>query len=399
MPSSIPAPVESSVLRWARESCGLSVLAAARKLGLPDDRVEAWEAGRAVPTIAQLRKAAEVYKRSLAVFFLSEPPEGFDTLRDFRRLDGTQAGHWSPELHEEFRRAHTQRDFALELAETEERELPVAWRIPVSADDSDAEIAARIRAALIDVGPLPIPPNSLSPYEHLNAWVSAIEASGMLVLATRGGKVSVDEMRGMSLYFDVLPVIVLNGGDYPRPRLFSLLHEFVHLVLHTEGLCDVVADDRPRTANRTLEARCNAVAAAVLMPAADVRARPDVIARRDIPASWDYDTLRPVAAQFGVSAEAFLRRLSALGLVPVDLYRQRRAEFIAAHEEEADRARTGGGDWYRNTVRDLGKAYVRAVTDAHRRRVIDSNTAAIYLDAKVSQIPRLAESAELRNVV
>ncbi|ANR92727.1 XRE family transcriptional regulator [Mycobacterium avium subsp. hominissuis] len=399
MPSSIPAPVESSVLRWARESCGLSALAAARKLGLPDDRVEAWEAGRAVPTIAQLRKAAEVYKRSLAVFFLSEPPEGFDTLRDFRRLDGTQAGHWSPELHEEFRRAHTQRDFALELAETEERELPVAWRIPVSADDSDAEIAARIRAALIDVGPLPIPPNSLSPYEHLNAWVSAIEASGMLVLATRGGKVSVDEMRGMSLYFDVLPVIVLNGGDYPRPRLFSLLHEFVHLVLHTEGLCDVVADDRPRTANRTLEARCNAVAAAVLMPAADVRARPDVIARRDIPASWDYDTLRPVAAQFGVSAEAFLRRLSALGLVPVDLYRQRRAEFIAAHEEEADRARTGGGDWYRNTVRDLGKAYVRAVTDAHRRRVIDSNTAAIYLDAKVSQIPRLAESAELRNVV
>ncbi|ETB09693.1 hypothetical protein O972_25340 [Mycobacterium avium subsp. avium 10-9275] len=391
--------MESSVLRWARESCGLSALAAARKLGLPDDRVEAWEAGRAVPTIAQLRKAAEVYKRSLAVFFLSEPPEGFDTLRDFRRLDGTQAGHWSPELHEEFRRAHTQRDFALELAETEERELPVAWRIPVSADDNDAEIAARIRAALIDVGPLPIPPNSLSPYEHLNAWVSAIEASGMLVLATRGGKVSVDEMRGMSLYFDVLPVIVLNGGDYPRPRLFSLLHEFVHLVLHTEGLCDVVADDRPRTANRTLEARCNAVAAAVLMPAADVRARPDVIARRDIPASWDYDTLRPVAAQFGVSAEAFLRRLSALGLVPVDLYRQRRAEFIAAHEEEADRARTGGGDWYRNTVRDLGKAYVRAVTDAHRRRVIDSNTAAIYLDAKVSQIPRLAESAELRNVV
>jgi Zn-dependent peptidase ImmA (M78 family) len=387
------------VLRWARESCGLSALAAARKLGLPEDRVQGWEAGTAVPTIAQLRKAAEVYKRSLAVFFLSAPPEGFDTLRDFRRLDGADAGHWSPELHEEFRRAHTQRDFARELAETEERELPDAWRIPVSADDSDAEIAARIRAALKKVGPLPIPPATPSPYEHLNAWVSAIEASGVLVLATRGGKVSVDEMRGMSLYFDVLPVIVLNGGDYPRPRLFSLLHEFVHLVLHTEGLCDVVTDDKPRTADRSLEARCNAIAAAVLMPAAEVRARPEVNARKDIPASWDYDTLRPVAAQFGVSAEAFLRRLSTLGLVPLDLYRQRRAEFIAAHDDEADRTRASGGDWYRSTVRNLGKAYVRAVTDAHRRRVIDSNTAAIYLDAKVSQIPRLAESAELRSVV
>lgn len=399
MPS-IPAPVETSVLRWARESCGLSTLAAARKLKLPDDRVEAWEAGTTVPTIAQLRKAAEVYKRSLAVFFLSAPPEGFDTLRDFRRLDDADGGHWSPELHEEFRRAHTQRDFALELAETEEQELPDAWRIRVSANDSDAEIAARIRAALIEVSPLPIPPGTLNPYEHLNAWVSAIEASGVLVLATRGGKVAVDEMRGMSLYFDVLPVIVLNGSDYPRPRLFSLLHEFVHLVLHTEGLCDVVTDDRPRTANRTLEARCNAIAAAVLMPATEVRARPEVIARKDIPASWDYDTLRPVAAQFGVSAEAFLRRLSTLGLVPLDLYRQRRAEFMAAHDDEAERTRsTGGGNWYRNTVRDLGKGYVRAVTDAHRRRVIDSNTAAIYLDAKVSQIPDLAKSAALRSVV
>lgn len=398
MPS-IPAPVETSVLRWARESCGLNALAAARKLGVPDDRVEAWEAGTTVPTIAQLRKAAEVYKRSLAVFFLPAPPEGFDTLRDFRRLDGAEAGHWSPELHEEFRRAHTQRDFALELAETEERELPVTWRIPVSADDSDTKIAARVREALIEEGPLPIPTGSTNAYEHLNAWVSAIEASGVLVLNTRGGKVGVDEMRGMSLYFDVLPVIVLNGSDYPRPRLFSLLHEFVHLVLHTEGLCDVVTDDKPRTPNRTLEARCNAIAAAVLMPAAEVRARPEVIARSDIPASWDYATLWPVAARFGVSAEAFLRRLSTLGLVPVDLYRQRRAQFMAAHDEEAERNRATGGNWYRNTVRDLGKAYVRAVADAHRRRVIDSNTAAIYLDAKVGQISKLAETAELRSAV
>lgn len=397
---SIPASVESSVLRWARESCGLTEVAAARKLGLPDDRVAAWEVGEVVPTIAQLRKAAEVYKRSLAVFFLSEPPEGFDTLRDFRRLDGAASGQWTPGLHEEFRRAHTQRDFALELADAEDREIPGAWRLPLSGDEADADIAARIRKALIEVSPLPIPVASVDPYEHLNAWVSAIETSGVLVLATRGGKVAIDEMRGMCLYFDELPVIVLNGSDHPRPRLFSLLHEFVHVVLHTEGLCDVIADAHPSTQDRSLEARCNAIAAAVLMPADVVRARPEVIVRSETPSSWDYESLRPVAAHFGVSAEAFLRRLSTLGIVPVEVYRQRRAEFIAAHEDEAERARSaGGGNWYRNTVRDLGKGYVRAVTDAHRRRAIDSNTAAIYLDAKVSQIPKLAESAELRSVV
>ena len=398
MPS-IPARVETSVLRWARESCGLSEVAAARKLGLPDDRVVAWESGAATPTIAQLRKAGEVYNRSLAVFFLSAPPEGFDTLRDFRRLADTEAGHWSPALHEEFRRAHLQRDFALELAETEEREIPTAWQLPGSADDRDATLARRIRAELSEIGPLPIPESSTDAYEHLNAWIAAVESSGVLVLATRGGKVAVGEMRGMCLYFDVLPVIVLNGSDHVRPRLFSLLHEFVHLVLHTEGLCDVVADERPSGEDRSLETRCNAIAADVLMPADAIRSRPEVIARRDIPTSWDYDTLRPVAARFGVSAEAFLRRLSTLGIVPAEFYRLRRSEFLAAYEDEADRARATGGDWYRNTVRDLGKAYVRAVADAHRRRVIDSNTAAVYLDVKVSQIARLAQSADLRSMV
>lgn len=99
-------------------------MAAARKIGVPDDRVASWEAGDTQPTIAQLRKAADVYKRTLAVFFLPAPPEDFDTLRDFRRHQGADAGAWSPGLHEDYRRAHFQRDQALELADLEEYEPP-----------------------------------------------------------------------------------------------------------------------------------------------------------------------------------------------------------------------------------------------------------------------------------
>ena len=44
MARSIPALVEPPVLRWARESVNLTPLAAARKMKLPDDRVEQWEA-------------------------------------------------------------------------------------------------------------------------------------------------------------------------------------------------------------------------------------------------------------------------------------------------------------------------------------------------------------------
>lgn len=397
MPS-IPALVEESVLRWARETCGLSDVAASRKIGVPDDRVGLWETGNQQPTIAQLKKAAAVYKRSLSVFFLSEPPSGFDTLRDFRRLAGSEAGDWSPDLHEEYRRAHTQREYLLELSEIEDQEISADWRvseIPVS----DEDLAQDGRQALLSASALELPESGGTPYEHLNFWISALEEAGVLVAATRGGRISVKEMRAFSLHFEVLPVIVVNGADSPRGRLFSLVHEYAHLLLQTGGLCDTTTDLRATNMDRELEARCNAIAGSLLVPSAALLARPEVVARKESFNTWDYDALRPVAAAFGVSAEVILRRLTTLGRVPKAFYDQQRETFLTAYDRENLQSRAGGGNWYRNTVRDLGKGYVRHVADAHRRRVIDSNTAAVYLNVKVGQIGRLAETASLRTVI
>jgi Zn-dependent peptidase ImmA (M78 family) len=396
--TSIPALVEPSVLRWARESIDLTPVAAARKIGVPDDRVAAWESGQAQPTIAQLRKAAEAYKRSLAVFFLSAPPAGFDTLRDFRRHEGAAAGPWSQGLHEDYRRAHVQREQALELYEMEDADPPSTWRI-APLPSSDEKLAAAARQALLDFAPLPIPGGGGTVYDHLNAWIAALETAGVMVLATAGGRVSASEMRAFSLYFDVLPVIVVNGADAARGRLFSVLHEYAHLLLHTGGLCDTITDASAQTPDRQLEARCNAIAASILMPGAAVLGQPEVLAREHTQDGWDYESLAAAAAPFAASAEAFLRRLLTLGRVDAAFYRVRRQEFLARYEEEEGRPRSQGGDWYRNTVRDLGKGYVRLVADAYRRRVIDSYTAASYLNVKAGQINRLARAAALRSAV
>jgi Zn-dependent peptidase ImmA (M78 family)/DNA-binding transcriptional regulator YiaG len=394
--TSIPAPVEPSVLTWARISIDLSPVAAARKIGVPDDRVLEWEAGTSVPSMAQLKKAAAVYRRALAVFFLAEPPQDFDTLRDFRRLPDAEAGRWSPDLHGEFRRARLQREYRLELAELEDTPVPRQWQI-LDLPASDEQIGAVARRHLMDQARTSLPRGN-DRYEHLGYWVAAIEAAGVLVLHTSGGRVKRTEMRAMSLYFSELPVIVLNGADTPRGRLFSLLHEYAHLLLHTEGLCDIVMDQHATTPNRELEARCNAIAAWTLMPRADVLGRPEVQARLHARSSWDYRALASAAGPFGVSAEALLRHLVTLGMTDIVFYRARRTEFLEAYEHEEERS-SAKGNWYRNTVRDLGKGYVRAIADAHSRRVIDSNTAATYLNVKVAQIARLADTATLREAV
>ena len=72
--------------------------------------------------------------------------------------------------------------------------------------------------------------------------------------------------------------------------------------------------------------------------------------------------------------------------------------FQRAYEAQREDERSPGGNWYRNTVRDRGKGFVRQVTNAHERRVIDTYTAASYLDVKASQLTTLAETAALANI-
>jgi transcriptional regulator with XRE-family HTH domain len=79
------ALVTPSIMKWARERARLSTKQAAERIGQPVEEIEAWEKGEKYPSTAQARKASEAYKRSLAVFYLAEPPTDFDTIKDFRQ--------------------------------------------------------------------------------------------------------------------------------------------------------------------------------------------------------------------------------------------------------------------------------------------------------------------------
>lgn len=71
MAKQIKALVKPSVLKWARESLNLPLADAAKKIGVKVSKLSEWESesGGSSPTIGQLRKAANAYKRPLAVFF------------------------------------------------------------------------------------------------------------------------------------------------------------------------------------------------------------------------------------------------------------------------------------------------------------------------------------------
>lgn len=382
-------PLVPAVMTWARESVGLDVEEAARKIGVSAQVVQRWESGDAEPTIAQARKMAKAYRRPLAVLLLPEPARDFDALRDFRTVDGGRPRVWSYELHTEFRRAVMQRDVALELAEIAPQALPEPAPLPSLQLGSSAEVAGDTLRRFL--GKDNRPNRFRTPHEALQFWIAAVEGTGVLVMQTQ--RIPISEMRGFSIGEWPYPVVALNGSDYPRGRLFTLVHELVHLALNATGLCDLHDGANTSSEPDRVEQFCNRVAASVLMPSADVLGIPEV-ASASRSKDWLVPELDELSARYSVSSEAMLLRLISLQRASWETYRRRKTDFEDAYlaAKERDRAATGGPSYYTVKARDLGRAYATGVLEAYAGQQISGVDASEFLAVKFSQLGKLHEA-------
>jgi Zn-dependent peptidase ImmA (M78 family)/DNA-binding XRE family transcriptional regulator len=384
--------VVPAVIQWARQSAGLPSDQAAKRLGISETSLASWETGGLEPTIKQLRKAAKVYRRPLAVLLLPTPPEDFQPLKDFRKTtrgDGDRP--WSPALHAEFKRALSQREVFLELIEIAPGSIHQPDVNVAIESSQDADEAGRLLRAALRLDEEP--PNWSNSNDALNVCVTAVERLGILVIQTHG--VAMSEMHGFSISEWPCPVVALNGSDWPRRRVFTLLHELTHIAFNAGGLCDL-HDSRPsrRTTNDEFEHFCNLAAAAALMPRDAFLADAAVRTVSDA-YEWTLNDLSQLSRRYGASSEAVLLRLVTVGKATWDLYWRRKAELetqyeqLRRQEQERRRDSEGGPSYYVVKARDLGHAYVASVLDAYQTRAISSLDVADYLDVRYDQLPQL----------
>jgi Zn-dependent peptidase ImmA (M78 family) len=373
------------LLAWARESAGLDLERAARKIGVKPERLAAWEAGDTQPTMNQLRKLAHIYKRPVAVFYLPRPPADVSPPKDYRRLPGRVSGVESPELRYEIRRAITRREFALELLEEAGEEVP---EFPLAAERSEPpeRLGARIRAALgIDMS---VQSTWRGPYDSFNGWRSLLERAGTLVQQMID--VEVSEARGFSISEFPLPSVVLNIKDAPRGRTFSLLHELVHIVLKQGGLCDLDDTTSRSTDDLQVERYCNAVAGATLVPEESLLAS-TFLRRHGRAAAWDDEELRTLASEFGVSREVILRRLLDLNQTSEDFYREKREQFLEEYEEARRRQVGGFAPPHQVALASAGPAFAGLVLSSYEQGTITASDVSDYLGVRLKHLRRIEE--------
>lgn len=363
------APIDPAALTWAREISRVTVSDLARAISVKPSRVNEFESGDALPTFRQLTLIAGKLDRPLGFFFA--PPPAVSDVPDTADFRGRADEQLPAALAKEMRRAEQHRDAMLDLGGRPERHVevePITW-------DNIAERAADLRRqfGLTDAF---VPPES-SNNQVFSFWRGLLEDNGVLVLQTT--KISLQIFRGLSVHHDELPVVILNGGDSPAGRTFTLFHEIAHLINRTSGLCAL-----RETVNE--EVLANNFAAAFLMPEAAVR--------RNLVAADDPGTVADhLARHFKVSTLAAAVRLRRLGFITdgdLDSIR-------AASDEQWEQARLtqkqgpGFVPPWRLRYRDLGPSYIGTIARALEDRRVDFVDATYLLNARLPMVEQMLD--------
>jgi Zn-dependent peptidase ImmA (M78 family)/transcriptional regulator with XRE-family HTH domain len=365
--------VQPEVMRWARQSIGLSVSDVALRMKRPIDDIESWETGNTSPSYSQLEKLAyQIYKRPLAVFFLPAPPEEASPAREFRTLPAEDLQTLAADTHLHIRRAHAYQLALRELFGTRNPSEHCIWRkLSLSRANSVVEQAAAVRGYL---GIVLDDQVRWQDEDHaLKEWRKAIEDKGVFIFKESFVQ---KDISGFCLVDSQFPVVYLNNSTTKTRQTFSLLHELAHLLLSVNGLSkfDQRYIERLPNQEKQIERFCNAIAAEILIPSPDFQMQ-----AKQFPADIERTSEQPfsdLAARYGVSREAILRRFLDQDRVTIAFYEQK-AKTWAAQQKKGS-----GGDWYASQNVYLSDRFAREVVSRHYKNQLSIEQAADLLGIK-----------------
>jgi Zn-dependent peptidase ImmA (M78 family) len=265
--------INPRVLRWARETAGLTLDEAAERLGLTTsarssaaDKLADIEGGRKAPSAVQLLRAATAYRRPLIAFYLAEPPARGERGEDFRTTGAQVTPRDNAILDALLRDLRARQQLLRAMLEDEEEASPLSFVGTALVGDDPIRVAAAIRSCLgvtLSAQRMAKRPGAL--FALLRA---AAERIGVYVLllgdvGSYHSDIGENVFRGVAIADDVAPFIVINDNDAQAARSFTLLHELAHIWIGASGVSGPLAGPAPSKVERF----CNDVASELLLPA------------------------------------------------------------------------------------------------------------------------------------
>lgn len=371
-------PVNPIMLKWARESAGISVEDVVKKLkrkSINAETVLGWERGEGSPTYPQLEIIAyKIYQRPLALFFFPEPPQEESLQESFRTLPDYAIENLPHQIRLLMRKAKAMQ---INLAELHGNRNPA--RHQILRDLSFIPSVSPIKMAETIRNYLGISLSKQTGWQNstqaLKYWRSTLEDHGVFVFKDA---FRIEGFSGFCLYDDVYPIIYVNNSTAKNRQIFTLFHELAHLLFRTGGI-DTPFDDYLEYLdgdNRRIEILCNRFSGEFLVPKEDFDKKIRAI-------TITAESIQELADTYHVSREVILRKLLDRDLVDQKTYETKVREWNESAQQRSGR----GGNFYSTQGVYLGERYIETVFTHYYQKDISLRQVADYLDVKEKNVP------------
>ena len=146
-----------------------------------------------------------------------------------------------------------------------------------------------------------------------NYFRNKFEKKGILVFQMSG--IDIKQIRGISLNYEIFPIIAVNKNDSERAKVFTMFHELGHLIRRTSALCSVVFAENSDEEEKI----CDNIAGNILVPKNKI----DMLKYSNI----DNDEIDDLSNKFGVSTFVILKRLYDERIISYSFYRSKYEEL------------------------------------------------------------------------
>lgn len=300
IPKSDTVNVNPEVIKWLRESSGLEIKDVNEKLRASVPPIEKFEVGEISPTLHHLKALSKLFKYPLSSFYLPEPPIEKPLPKDFRFLSNKNQNKFTQKTRFAIRDARDIQRLCQELSlNIKDSISPDVEHLNPSFKPEKA--AQKYRDMFdLDWDEQEKFPTTSKRFNHLR---ELLEERNILVLQF---SMPVKDARGFVLTDDEPMVIVINSKDNINARLFTLMHEFGHVLLRNT----VINMPGQKTTHR-IENWCNEFASSFLLPEEHARE----LFKENKAELLKIETLNKLSKKYKVSVKTLLMRMEKLDYI------------------------------------------------------------------------------------
>jgi len=394
--------VNPDIIRWARETAGLTLEEAAAKLKLHQargisavDRLAALESGDPQPTRSLLTRMAKQYRRPLLTFYMTAPPRKGDRGQDFRTLPDDHSDADEALLDALIRDVKARQSMVRAMLEDEEGTEPLPFVGSMKISQGVSAVSSAIKEAIhVDIAEFRA---QGSPDDAFRLLRDRVEAAGIFVLlignlGSYHTAIDLETFRGFALADDIAPFVIINEEDAHSAWSFTLLHELVHIWLGQTGVSGARAEI-------SIEKFCNDVASEFLLPSSE-------LAQVGIDRQTRFETIQRRIGGFAqdrnLSASMVAYKLHRIGRLDFQTWRRLSQTFremwVAQRNKERTRAReheNGGPTYYIVRRHRIGRALLELVGSMMRAGAITTSKAGTLLGVKAKNVQNLLDAGRL----